>query len=57
VQDLGLLRATLGFVQMMLLSDLESKVFLLVLFYKQNHTFADRNKRSSIALSAYFFRN
>lgn len=54
-KDLGQLRATLDFVQDdTYYPDLEDKVAYLFYAINKNHTFNDGNKRSSIALSAYF---
>lgn len=52
---MGQLRATLDFVQDdNYYPDLEDKVAYLFYSINKNHAFNDGNKRSSIALSAYF---
>lgn len=57
-KDLGNLHATLDFVKNdMYYPELEDKVSYLFYSINKNHAFNDGNKRSSIALSAYFFRN
>lgn len=54
-KDLGALRATLDFVKNDLYyPELEDKVAYLFYSINKNHAFNDGNKRSSIALSAYF---
>lgn len=54
-KNLGLLNATLDFVQDDLYyPELEDKVSYLFYSINKNHAFNDGNKRSSIALSAYF---
>jgi death-on-curing protein len=54
-KDLGLLHATLDFVQDdNYYPELEDKVAYLFYSINKNHAFNDGNKRSSIALSAYF---
>lgn len=54
-KDLGALNATLDFVQDDLYyPTLEDKVSYLFYSINKNHAFNDGNKRSSIALSAYF---
>ncbi|RUT70780.1 type II toxin-antitoxin system death-on-curing family toxin [Flavobacterium cupreum] len=54
-KDLGALNATLDFVQDDLYyPSLEDKVSYLFYSINKNHAFNDGNKRSSIALSAYF---
>lgn len=54
-KDLGLLNATLDFVQDDLYyPEFEDKVSYLFYSINKNHAFNDGNKRSSIALSAYF---
>jgi death-on-curing protein len=54
-KDLGQLHATLDFVQDDLYyPELEDKVSYLFYSINKNHAFNDGNKRSSIALSAYF---
>ena len=54
-KDLGQLHATLDFVQDdNYYPELEDKVAYLFYSINKNHAFNDGNKRSSIALSAYF---
>jgi len=54
-KDLGLLHATLDFVKDDLYyPNLEDKVAYLFYSINKNHAFNDGNKRSSVALSAYF---
>lgn len=54
-KDLGQLKATLEFVQNdVYYPRLEDKVSYLFYSINKNHAFNDGNKRSSIALSAYF---
>ncbi len=54
-KDLGALHATLDFVQDdIYYPTLEDKVSYLFYSINKNHAFNDGNKRSSIALSAYF---
>lgn len=54
-KDLGQLNATLDFVQNdIYYPELEDKVAYLFYSINKNHAFNDGNKRSSIALSAYF---
>ena len=54
-KDLGLLHATLDFVQDdNYYPEIEDKVCYLFYSINKNHAFNDGNKRSSIALSAYF---
>lgn len=54
-KDLGLLNATLDFVQDdFYYPELEDKISYLFYSINKNHAFNDGNKRSSIALSAYF---
>lgn len=54
-KDLGQLKATLNFVQNdIYYPELEDKVSYLFYSVNKNHAFNDGNKRSSIALSAYF---
>lgn len=54
-KDLGQLHATLDFVQDdHYYPELEDKVAYLFYSINKNHAFNDGNKRSSIALSAYF---
>ncbi|EMY3585021.1 type II toxin-antitoxin system death-on-curing family toxin [Flavobacterium psychrophilum] len=54
-KDLGQLNATLDFVQDdFYYPNLEDKVSYLFYSINKNHAFNDGNKRSSIALSAYF---
>jgi len=54
-KNLGLLHATLDFVQDdNYYPELEDKVAYLFYSINKNHAFNDGNKRSSIALSAYF---
>lgn len=54
-KDLGQLHATLEFVQDdIYYPELEDKVAYLFYSINKNHAFNDGNKRSSIALSAYF---
>ena len=54
-KDLGLLHATLDFIQDdIYYPNLEDKVSYLFYSINKNHAFNDGNKRSSIALSAYF---
>ena len=54
-KDLGQLNATLDFVQDdIYYPNLEDKVSYLFYSINKNHSFNDGNKRSSIALSAYF---
>lgn len=54
-KDLGQLHATLEFVQNDdYYPELEDKVAYLFYSINKNHAFNDGNKRSSIALSAYF---
>lgn len=54
-KDLGNLHATLDFVKNdMYYPELEDKVSYLFYSINKNHAFNDGNKRSSIALSAYF---
>lgn len=54
-KDLGLLKATLNFVQNEIYyPELEDKISYLFYSINKNHAFNDGNKRSSIALSAYF---
>lgn len=54
-KNLGLLEATLEFVQDdNYYPELEDKVSYLFYSINKNHAFNDGNKRSSIALSAYF---
>ena len=54
-KDLGTLEATLDFVKNdMYYPELEDKVSYLFYSINKNHSFNDGNKRSSIALSAYF---
>lgn len=54
-KDLGALKATLDFVKNNnYYPELEDKVAYLFYSINKNHAFNDGNKRSSIALSAYF---
>lgn len=54
-KNLGLLHATLDFVKEdSYYPELEDKVSYLFYSVNKNHVFNDGNKRSSIALSAYF---
>lgn len=54
-KDLGQLHATLDFVQNdIYYPELEDKISYLFYSINKNHAFNDGNKRSSIALSAYF---
>lgn len=54
-KDLGQLHAALDFVKEdMYYPNLEDKVSYLFYSINKNHAFNDGNKRSSIALSAYF---
>jgi death-on-curing protein len=54
-KDLGALKATLDFVKNdIYYPELEDKVAYLFYSINKNHAFNDGNKRSSIALSAYF---
>jgi len=54
-KDLGLLHSTLDFVQDdIYYPELADKVSYLFYSINKNHAFNDGNKRSSIALSAYF---
>ena len=54
-KDLGVLEATLDFVKNdVYYPELEDKVAYLFYSINKNHAFTDGNKRSSIALSAYF---
>jgi len=54
-KDLGVLEATLDFVKNdVYYPELEDKVAYLFFSINKNHSFNDGNKRSSIALSAYF---
>lgn len=54
-KDLGTLEATLDFVKNdIYYPELEDKVAYLFYSINKNHVFNDGNKRSSIALSAYF---
>lgn len=55
IKDLGTLKATLEFVKNdIYYPELEDKVSYLFYSINKNHVFMDGNKRSSIALSAYF---
>lgn len=54
-KDLGALKATLDFVKNdIYYPELEDKVAYLFYSVNKNHAFNDGNKRSSIAISAYF---
>ncbi len=55
VNDLGLLESVLGHIQNdSYYPDFEAKLTHLVYSVNKNHAFSDGNKRSSIALGAYF---
>lgn len=55
VNDLGLLESVLDHIQNdFYYPDFESKITHLVFSVNKNHAFTDGNKRSSIALGAYF---
>ena len=55
VNDLGLLESVLDHIQNDFYNpDFESKITHLVFSVNKNHAFTDGNKRSSIALGAYF---
>ena len=58
ILNLGILESSLEHIQNDLYyPDLEDKLTHLFFSINKNHSFQDGNKRSSIALSAYFFRN
>ena len=55
VKDLGLLESVLDHIQNdFYYPEFEAKVTHLVFSVNRNHAFSDGNKRSSIALGAYF---
>lgn len=55
IKDLGLLDSPLGHIQNdMYYPNIEDKLTHLVFSINKNHAFTDGNKRSSIALGAYF---
>src|SRR5690554_3126512 len=55
IRDIGLIDSTLDHVQNdFYYPELEDKVTHLVFSFNKNHCFNDGNKRSSIALAAYF---
>jgi len=55
IRDSGLIDSTLGHVQNdFYYPELEDKVTHLIFSFNKNHCFNDGNKRSSIALAAYF---
>lgn len=55
VNDLGLLESVLEHIQNdFYYSEFEKKITHLVYSVNKNHAFSDGNKRSSIALGAYF---
>lgn len=55
VNDLGLLESVLAHIQNdFYYPEFESKITHLVFSVNKNHAFSDGNKRSSIALGAYF---
>lgn len=55
VNDLGLLESVLELIQNdFYYPELEAKITHLVFSVNKNHAFSDGNKRSSIALGAYF---
>lgn len=55
VNDIGLLESVLDHIQNDLYyPELEDKLTHLVFSVNKNHAFSDGNKRSSIALGAYF---
>ncbi len=57
VNDLGLLESVLEHIQNdFYYPDFEDKITHLVYFVNKNHAFTDGNKRSSIALGAYFLQ-